>query len=194
MNQRNNQRFQETDQRIRDYFVKALEEKEISKITVREICEAVGINRSSFYLHYQDVYALLEALCNEAGKELFEGFAEVYDGTQQYFTGPYLLVLLRHIKRHYKLYLAYISNVGMSQIDSGYQILFDDIFKPFFRKIGIESERRMEYYFVYVKAGFFAALGKWMQFDCAETPEEFAEILRQSMPPIPEDLPGMDGI
>ena len=194
MNQRNNQRFQETDQRIREYFVKALEEKEISKITVREICEAVGINRSSFYLHYQDVYALLEALCNEVGKELFEDFAEVHDEAQHYFSGPYLLVLVRHVKKHYKLYRAYVSNVGMAQIDKGYQILLEDVFKPYFRKLGIESEHEMEYRFMYVKAGFFAALGQWMRYDCAESPEVFAEIIKQSMPPIPEDLPGIDGI
>ena len=194
MNQKNNQRFQETDQRIREYFVTALEEKEISKITVREICEAVGINRSSFYLHYQDVYALLETICNEIGKELFDDFGQINDESGLYFSGEYLLAILRHVKKHYRIYRAYISNVGMSRIDRGYQILFEDVFKPYFRKLGIESEHRMEYHFAYVKAGFFAVLGKWVQYDCVETPEELAEIIKQSMPPIPENLPGMNGI
>lgn len=34
--------------------------REPAKITVQEICAHVGINRSSFYLHYRDVYDLLE--------------------------------------------------------------------------------------------------------------------------------------
>jgi AcrR family transcriptional regulator len=194
MNQKNNQRFQETDRLIRAYFLRALEEKEISKISVREICEAVGINRSSFYLHYQDVYALLEALCNEVGKELFEDFAEVHDEAQHYFSGPYLLVLLRHVKKHYKLYRAYVANVGMTQIDLGYQALFESVFKPYFKKLGMTSEHHMEYHFVYVKAGFFAVLGKWMQYDCAESPKALAEIIKKSMPPIPDGLPDMNGI
>ena len=194
MNQRNNQRFQETDRRIRAYFVQALEEKEIGKITVREICEAVGINRSSFYLHYPDVYALLETLCREIGAELFEDFAKAAEHSQQYFSDAYLLVLLQHVRRHYKLYRAYIANVGMAQIDQGYQMLFEDIFKPYFRRLGMESERKMEYYFVYVKAGFVAVLSKWMQYGCAESPEEVAQIIRQSMPLLPEDLPAMTGL
>ena len=194
MNRKNNQRFWETDQRIRAYFVQALEEKEISKITVREICEAVGINRSSFYLHYQDVYALLETLCRDIGKELFEEFERVHEKSRQYFSDEYLLAVLCHVRKHYKIYRAYVSNVGMAQIDRGYQILFEDIFKPYFKKLGVLSEHRMEYYFVYAKAGFFAALGKWLQYDCQESPEEFAEILKQSMPVIPENLPEMTGI
>ena len=194
MNQKNNQRFQETDQRIREYFVKTLEEKEISKITVREICEAVGINRSSFYLHYQDVYALLEALCLEIGKELFEDFEKAAEKSKVYFSDVYLLILLQHVRKHYKLYRAYIANVGMTQIEQGYQILFEDIFKPYFRKLGMKSERRMEYHFLYVKSGFFAVLGKWMMHDCVDSPEEIAEIIKQSMPVIPGDLPDMTGI
>ena len=62
MNQKNNQRFQDTDRRIREYFLSALSEREITKITVQEICAHVGINRSSFYLHYKDVYDLLDAM------------------------------------------------------------------------------------------------------------------------------------
>ena len=194
MNQRNNQRFQETDRRIRAYFMQALEEKEIAKITVREICDAVGINRSSFYLHYPDVYALLETLCKEVGTELFEDFAKAAERSQQYFSETYLLILLQHVRRHHKLYRAYIANVGMEQIDQGYQMLFEDVFKPYFRQLGMESERKMEYHFVYVKAGFFAVLSKWMQYGCAESPEEIAQVIRQSMPPLPEDLPAMRGL
>lgn len=194
MNQKNNQRFQETDKRIRDFFVKSLEEKNISQITVREICEGVGINRSSFYLHYQDIYAVLEAVCEEIGKEMFEDFNEAALHSQLYFSKEYLLVVLQHVRKHYTLYRAYVENVGMQQIEKGYQILFTEIFKPYFRRLGIESEHRMEYYFQFIKAGFFAVIGQWMRYDCEESPEEMVEIIFQTMAPIPEGLPGMEGI
>ena len=194
MNQKNNHRFQETDRLMRTYFLRVLEDREISKISVREICEAVGINRSSFYLHYQDVYALLEAMCQEVGKELFEEFEKAAEISTVYYSDVYLLALLKHVQKHYKLYRAYVANVGMTQIDLGYQALFESVFKPYFKKLGMTSEHRMEYHFVYVKAGFFAVLGKWMQYDCAESPEVLAEIIKKSMPPIPDGLPDMNGI
>ena len=40
-----------------------LEKKDIEFITVKEICKKAGVNRSTFYLHYENVYELLaEAL------------------------------------------------------------------------------------------------------------------------------------
>lgn len=194
MNQRNNQRFQETDRHIRAYFLQALEKKEIAKITVREICEAVGINRSSFYLHYPDVYALLEAVCTEVGKELFEGFDEAARHTQNYFDSEYLITLLYHVRKHHMLYRAYIEHVGMKTIDRGYDALFETVFKPWFRSMGIVSERRMIYHFVFVKTGFFSVLGKWLEYECAEPPEEMAQIILQSLAPIPEGLPVLPGL
>ena len=126
MNRKNNQRFQETDKAIQDYFVRELAEKKLEKITVQSICSGVGINRSSFYLHYPDVYALLEAVCNEVGRELFEDFEKAGKQTKYYFSKEYLLVVLRHVKKHYKLYRAYVENVGMKQIDAGYENLLED--------------------------------------------------------------------
>ena len=129
------------------------------------------------------------------GRELFLDIeAAQIDAAVPYFATGYLLVVLRHVRKHHKLYRAYVENVGMTKIDAGYDVLLETVFKPYFRKLGMESERRMEYHFSYVKAGFFAVLGKWMEYGCAESPEELAEILKQSMPSIPDGLPGMDGI
>lgn len=191
MNQKKNLRFQETDQRIRDCFVHKLAEKDMGKITVQEICAVVGINRSSFYLHYPDVYALLEAVCAEVGRELFEEFGAAAQVSAQYFSREYLLVVLRHVQKHRVLYRAYVTHVGMHQIDRGYNTLLEHVFKPYFRRLGMESEHRMEYHFDFVRAGFFAVLSRWMWYDCAETPEEVADIILQTMAPVPADLPEM---
>ena len=49
-----------TKQIIRDSFIRLLNEKPFSKITVRDIVDDCGINRNSFYYHYQDIYSVLE--------------------------------------------------------------------------------------------------------------------------------------
>ena len=40
-------------------FLALLEEKDFAYITVKEICERAGVNRSTFYLHYETVNDLL---------------------------------------------------------------------------------------------------------------------------------------
>lgn len=49
-----------TKQKIQDAFWDIHSEKCIEKITVREITERAGLNRSTFYAYYKDVYDLLE--------------------------------------------------------------------------------------------------------------------------------------
>ncbi|MFD2132881.1 TetR/AcrR family transcriptional regulator [Pseudogracilibacillus auburnensis] len=45
--------------------MKLLKEKQISTITVKEICELADINRSTFYAHYSDLFDLLEQIEEE---------------------------------------------------------------------------------------------------------------------------------
>ena len=41
-----------------------LNERALSKITVKDITDRCGINRNTFYYHYQDVPALVEEICS----------------------------------------------------------------------------------------------------------------------------------
>ena len=49
---------------IREAFVELLNERALSKITVKDITDRCGINRNTFYYHYQDVPALVEEICS----------------------------------------------------------------------------------------------------------------------------------
>ena len=40
-------------------FLELLEKKDFAFITVKEICESAGVNRSTFYLHYETIEDLL---------------------------------------------------------------------------------------------------------------------------------------
>ncbi|RHN36006.1 TetR/AcrR family transcriptional regulator [Collinsella sp. AF29-7AC] len=51
---------------IREAFFALLAEVGFAKMTVADICRRAEINRGTFYLHYEDKYALLDALIDEA--------------------------------------------------------------------------------------------------------------------------------
>lgn len=57
---------------IRQAFITLLNKKEISKITVRDIAELADINRATFYLHYPDIYEVLEDIENEVAAAFFD--------------------------------------------------------------------------------------------------------------------------
>ena len=50
---------------IRTSFIKLLNQRPLSQITVRDIVEDCGVNRNTFYYHFQDIPHLAEAIINE---------------------------------------------------------------------------------------------------------------------------------
>lgn len=51
-------RIRKTEQALQDAFVQLVQEKDVTQITVKELCERADINKSTFYLHYKDIYDL----------------------------------------------------------------------------------------------------------------------------------------
>ena len=63
-------RVRMTKQLLRRAFTQLLLEKPIQNITVRELCEKAQVNRGTFYLHYKDIYDLMESIETQMTQEL----------------------------------------------------------------------------------------------------------------------------
>ena len=61
-----------TKRAIQAAFEELLNEKTLNKITVKDITDRCGINRNTFYYHYQDIPALLEEICANEVNRLIE--------------------------------------------------------------------------------------------------------------------------
>lgn len=57
---KNNRRTQYTIQALKEALLSLLQEKELAKITVTELCQRADINRGTFYLHFSDPLDLLK--------------------------------------------------------------------------------------------------------------------------------------
>lgn len=60
----------QTKTKIAKAFWELYKKKRIEKITIKDITDACGIHRATFYLHYPDVYAVLEQIKNVLLNEL----------------------------------------------------------------------------------------------------------------------------
>lgn len=63
-------RIRKTRLQLRTGLAKLLEEKPIREITVKELVDIVDINRSTFYLHYHDIFHMLECIESELMEEI----------------------------------------------------------------------------------------------------------------------------
>lgn len=62
---KDDRRVKYTKMVLKESFIKLLEKKDISQVSIKEICEDADINRTTFYAHYTDQYDLLRKIENE---------------------------------------------------------------------------------------------------------------------------------
>lgn len=66
-----------TKQAIKMSFMKLLNQQPLNKISVRSIVEDCGINRNSFYYHFQDIPALMEEIIVELADGLVKKYPKI---------------------------------------------------------------------------------------------------------------------
>ena len=66
-----------TQKAIKETFINLLEERPLSEITVKDIVEQCGINRNSFYYHYQDLPTLIEEIVKEEAEAIIKAYPSV---------------------------------------------------------------------------------------------------------------------
>ena len=59
-----------TKRAIQSAFLELLDQRTLSRITVKDITDICGINRNTFYYHYQDIPALIEEICSDAVEQI----------------------------------------------------------------------------------------------------------------------------
>ena len=63
-------RVRKTKAQLRAGLARLMQKKSIKEITVKELVDEVDINRSTFYLHYSDIYQMLESIETELMDEI----------------------------------------------------------------------------------------------------------------------------
>ena len=76
MNTKNNRRRRESVEKIEKAFVKLLQTEELKRITVADICKESGLNRSTFYANFLDVYDLADQLRGQLESEFSSLFSD----------------------------------------------------------------------------------------------------------------------
>jgi len=71
-NMMNDTRYKNAEQLIYTAFFALIQKKDFDSISITELTRAANINRSTFYAHYVDKSALLEAVINKSIDEYFQ--------------------------------------------------------------------------------------------------------------------------
>ena len=61
-----------TKKALRETMIRALNERPLEKIRVKDLVEECGVNRNTFYYHYKDIYELLADIFETETEEIAE--------------------------------------------------------------------------------------------------------------------------
>ena len=71
---KNESKYFKSAEKMHNALITLLDSKDFEYITIKEICETAGVNRSTFYLHYDNVNDLLQETVEAVYKDFFGRF------------------------------------------------------------------------------------------------------------------------
>lgn len=72
-------RIEKTEKAIKNAFIELRAKKALEKISVKELCELACINKSTFYSHYCDIYALSDTMEQETVSSIISSISHIED-------------------------------------------------------------------------------------------------------------------
>ena len=179
--------------RMDEALIALLEKKDLEYITVKEICHQAGVNRSTFYLHYEYIAELLDEtmeMINQRFLSYFPLEEEAVLGDMEhrelndlvFVTQEYLLPYLRFIQDNKKVYRAAFRNPSSMQANARYGVLKQRILDPILERFEIPAARR-PYYIAYYVEGIAAIVKEWLRHDCGDSVEMIAAIIESCVRP-----------
>ena len=165
---KNESKYFNTAIRMDEALITLLEKKDFEYITVKEICDTAGVNRSTFYLHYENTADLLKETTRyvidkhlayyKIDKERISLRFETKTREELLFiTEEYLTPYLTFIKDNQRLFKVSIKQFHSMNMDEVYKRMFDHIFSPILARFYVPEAER-PYVIKFYLTGVFAIL------------------------------------
>ena len=167
MNVKNNKRRKNSQEKIEKAFIELLQIREIKDITVSDIIKNTGLNRSTFYANYIDIFDLADKVRERLENDFSNLFAD-YD----YFnerTGA--LKMFTHIKENQLFYKTYFK---LCYDDKHLISIYDNM-----RAEKEHIDKNIKYHIEFFRNGLNAIIKMWLAGGCKESPEDMTEVLNK---------------
>ena len=186
-----------TAARMDEAFLSLLEKKDFAYITVKEICEAAGVNRSTFYLHYETIGDLLNESVEHMNRQFLDYMAHDSETfvTKMYtcplrelylLTPEYLTPYLNYIREHRRLFRTVTENAAVLGLDRAYDRMCRHVLTPILERFGVPEDERA-YRIAFSIQGLMAIITEWLRRDCADPVERIISIMQGCILPHQEE-------
>ena len=173
--------------RLDKALLSLLEKKPFEYITISEICEIAEVNRSTFYLHYENTADLLK----EATTYVLDNFASYFSIDMEsiaskyencdlqelnFINEKYLHPYLSFIKENQRLFAAVLSQPTTFDSKAIFQRLFDNVFNPILDRFHYPRDEQ-HYVMMFYLNGITAIITEWLKEGCGKSIADISKII-----------------
>lgn len=176
-----------TGKKIDDALIELLNKKEFEDISISDICKKAHVNRSTFYLHYDNIYDVLEEVIDNLNKSFQSYFAshlkiDFANKEKLYLIkDEYLFPYLDFIKANKKVYMAINDNYLLFKANETYNKLSKDVFFPILHCFN-NDDKYHKYIITFFLHGLSSLILTWCKDDFKLSNEEMVKLIKELIP------------
>lgn len=163
-------------------------DKEFDYITIKDICKKAGVNRSTFYLHYESIMDLLKEAIEYKNEKFWSYFdvkkIDVITSSKDellLINKTYLLPYLNYMKDNKLVLKVAFEKADLLDSKKMFLFLYNNFFSPIMSRFKINEEDKM-YVISYFINGINAIVMEWVKKDCKESVDHIAELIISLVP------------
>lgn len=185
---KNESKYFKSAEKMHAALIAILDKKDFELVTVKEICDTAGVNRSTFYLHYDNVNDLLSETVEAVYQDFLKHFTDMNiegvkvdnESNEDLFliTPKYLMPYLEFVEENQRLFYIMYEKNEMMGAGRMYDVWFNTIFGPILTKYGV-PEKEQSFIMIFYLNGIIGVVNEWVRRGCAESKDEIINIIQK---------------
>lgn len=161
-----------TKKALANSLKKLMNQTTLENITIKDIVEDCGVNRQTFYYHFQDVYALLEWICATETLPAIEEKSN-YESWQEGF-----VLVFESILENKKFCINAIKSLGRESFErylyKNTSLLLSRVVDELTTNLAV-SENKKSFIVDFYSFAFIGLLTQWMDNGMRENPQDIVD-------------------
>ena len=168
-------RVRKTRAQLRAGLARLMQKKNIKEITVKELVDEIDINRSTFYLHYTDIYQMLQSIEDELMEDILEAIKEhPLDPGMKEEGYSFAIQLFRILAANKDICAALMGPNGDMAFVEKIEKLVEDAVLPELFTMFPQKVNDIKYAYAFCINGCVGMIKCWLTGDSDDTPEHMA--------------------
>lgn len=187
--EKEDRRVRYTKMVLKDSFIQLLEEKDISQITIKEICDRADINRTTFYAHYSDPYDLMHKIENELLDNVTSYLSDHLGKSLDANIVTAVERIFEYIRENASMCKLLLSERGDINFQKRIMTLVYDTNMGNILSRGKLTLEQAEYIHAFIITGCVGVVQKWLEEDMVQSSRQMSEMLVALSLGLPDFLP-----